>query len=765
MICPMNSAIRMTSSKELYAQVTVDITAKAVDRTFTYRVPPEILAGVGFRVIVPFGAGNKTREGVIVSLSSETDVPPDKIKDILSSLDNSPALSERTLALAHWMREKYYCTLAEVIGCILPAGIDMRNQETAMLKQARFVYINEETNNIIIDGIIKAGGAQGRVLALLRELGKLTISEVKTKLDCSLSPISTLEKKGIVTVTIETIDRDTAKKSHIGLNAPTHVLNVEQSEALKRCMEIIALPKGDARKKPILIHGVTGSGKTEVYMRVIESVVRTGQDAIVLVPEIALTPQAVSLFISRFGSSVAVTHSRLSAAERLEEWRKAKDGKARIMIGPRSALFTPFENLGVIIIDEEHEHTYQSDQNPKYDARAVAEKICEITGAALILGSATPSIETYFKAERAEYEIVKLKYRVNNTPPEVAVVDMRLELASGNRSIFCNALTDGLRETLARGEQAILFLNRRGYATFVSCRTCGGVMTCDACSVNLTYHMYNNSLVCHYCGHCETVPQVCPICGSKHIKFFGTGTQKIEDEIRVRFPQARVLRMDMDTTSKKNGHARIIKQFANKQADILIGTQMIAKGHDFPSVTLVGIIAADLSLNTGDFRAAERSFQLITQVSGRAGRADAPGRVIVQTYDPEHYAIVFASQNDYENFYEHEITIRNQMQYPPYTNFFSIMLVGEHEKEIIIALNKLADLMKSDNPDGLELLGPAPAVVSKVKNNFRWRLLIKGVDEDILKNFALSRMDTFRAKNGLPTNISALLALNPRSLL
>ena len=487
------------------------------------------------------------------------------------------------------------------------------------------------------------------------------------------------------------------------------------------------------------IKGITGSGKTEIYMQMIEKVLKKGQQAIVLVPEISLTPQIVERFLSRFGNQVSVTHSRLNYGERYDQWKKARDNDISIIIGPRSALFMPFENLGMIIIDEEHESSYRSDITPKYDAKEVAEQISRITGCMLLLGSATPDLVTYHKAVTGKYTLLELKERTKGSHlPHVTITDMRKELEEGNRSVFGAELLEAIRENLKNKRQTMLFLNRRGYATFVSCRKCGHVMKCDACDITYTYHAAEEELVCHYCGKRVANPTICPECGSKYIKYFGAGTQKIEQETKRLFPQATILRMDSDTTMTKNSHQKILEQFRQGNADILIGTQMIAKGHDFANVTLVGVLAADLSLHMSSYRASEISFQLITQAAGRAGRDELPGQVFIQTYDPEHYSIVLAAKQDYEAFYKQEIQMRKMMAYPPFSHIFTVLLSAKQEKEVIESARYLADIMVYYNRKGkLQILGPTPAVLSKFRQEYRWRILIKCQDEEVLKQFVI----------------------------
>lgn len=519
----------------------------------------------------------------------------------------------------------------------------------------------------------------------------------------------------------------------------------------------------------ILLHGATGSGKTELYFRAIEKTMGEGKDAILLVPEIALAPQMVKLFYARFGDLVAVTHSRLTAGERFAIWKKALDGEIRLVIGPRSAVFSPFASLGLIVVDEEHVDSYHSERDPKYDARAVAIERARLSGAAVLLGSATPSLESYTKAKGAEIALVKLGGRIGKSLPEILVVDMRKEIARGNATMFSAPLAGALAGALAGGKQAILFLNRRGHSSFVSCRRCGHVLGCVACRVNYTYHASGHQLLCHYCGRGEAVPRLCPACQSEHIRRSGIGTQKVEEEARRLFPGTEVLRMDTDTTKGKRGHEKVLDAFQKGGASILVGTQMVAKGLDFPQVTVVGVMAADMSLYTSDFRSAERTYQLLAQVSGRAGRAADPGFVFVQTYSPEHYAIKLARNNSYETFYEHEAKLRFSMDYPPYTNVFSVMVTGPVEADVIGALKKLMAVMeyaieKDSRRRGgrrrFEIVGMSPAFVSKINMVFRWKILLKCRDEKALTSFVLYSVEKLRAHDPLK-GLALNLHLNP----
>ncbi len=524
------------------------------------------------------------------------------------------------------------------------------------------------------------------------------------------------------------VDKVKARKEKELKFEPTFDFNptIEQQNAI----DILTSTIGKDGVKEFLLYGVTGSGKTEVYIQTIRSFIEKGYGAIVLVPEISLTPQTVRRFVERLGDKVAVFHSRLSKGEKYLEWEKVNSGKAKVVVGARSALFTPIKNLGIIIIDEEHDTSYKSGQSPYYHSREVAEKLCELNNATLVLGSATPDISTYYRAKNGEIGLIELKNRTNNKGlPDTTIVDMREELVAGNKTIFSKKLYDEIKENLRRKEQTILFLNRRGYSTFVSCRKCGFVAKCRNCNIALTYHMDTNSLECHYCGAKFKNPEVCPICHEKYIKYFGIGTQKIENAVKSIFPEATVIRMDLDTTTKKDAHEQILSKFREEGTDILIGTQMIAKGHDFPNVTLVGVMAADTSLNSNDFFSAERTFDLLTQVSGRAGRAEKNGRVIVQTYESDNYSIVAAKNHDYEKFYEQEILLREQLNYPPFCNITLINISGEDENKVIQDSRIIREVFENalEDKDGVYVLKEVPSPISKIKNKYRFRIIIKSL--------------------------------------
>jgi primosomal protein N' (replication factor Y) len=824
----------MTASKpaaktmnETLAEVVVSHPARQLDRAFHYIIPDGLRPRLqtGMRVIIPFGPGGKRYEGFVTGFSDDCDVEAAKLKSIIDVCDEEPIITGDMLALAFWMHDKYYATLAECLRCVTPAGIQLKTDEVVTLIKHSYAGLPESqkrvcsylrnngienaalkselvhnfgggvlsvvkllrdkgfteiihvskrpnltlkvrcarlnTENPDLDGALEEAASKNdprsRVLTLLNDAGEsgMPVTDALAILHVSMSPVATLERMGLVLTRDEVILRNTVRACAEKPSRPR--LTDDQEQALNFILNRME----EFSQKPILLHGVTGSGKTEIYLRVIEYVIRRNKQAIMLVPEISLTPQTVDRFIRCFGEQVTVTHSRLSLGERYDQWIKARDGGVSVMIGPRSAVFAPFSRLGVIIIDEEHEHTYKSEVTPKYSAREVAERRAEICGASVIMGSATPSVATYFSARNGKTDICVMRARVNQKPPDVHIIDMRAELASGNRSIFSSGLREALERNITDGRQSILFLNRRGHSTFISCRKCGNVLKCDNCSVNYTYHISSDTLICHYCGKKIRKPDNCPACGSAFIKLFGLGTQKVEEETRKLFPDERIIRMDTDTTKGKHGHEDLLNTFRSGGASVLIGTQMIAKGLDFPNVTLVGVMAADLSLNNGDFRAGETTFQLLTQVAGRAGRADLNGRVFIQTYMPDHYSVEFAGAQDYEAFYNHEIALRRQLNYPPFTHVFSVMFVGEREKEIIEKLYKLLAIMRAiDRKSQFEPLGPAPAQISRIKNRFRWKLIIKATDENNLKNFVLYCMDRLREHTDI-IGITPHLTMDP----
>lgn len=603
-------------------------------------------------------------------------------------------------------------------------------------KYQKVVYKNFDDMDInkIIGDMNSRATKQIETLRKLVEYKSIPLSDLIKEIATSRSTITGLEKKGFVKVIDEEVKRNPITKSIPKYNKVT--LTNEQ----KICVDTIYSDTMNNRKNKFLIHGITGSGKTEVYLQLIEKMLGNDKQSIVLVPEISLTPQTVERFVGRFGNRVAVLHSKLSLGERFDEWQKIKEGEVDIVVGARSAIFAPFKNLGLIIIDEEHETSYKSSMNPKYNTIEVAEKRCEIEGVSLLLGSATPSIETYYRAQKGEIKLLTLFKRANKKElPPIEIIDMKDELDKGNKSIFSVSLYRSIKENLEKKKQTILFLNRRGFSTFISCRKCGYVAKCKNCDISLTYHRSKHILQCHYCGLGKVPPIICPECGSKYIKYFGIGTQKVEEIVKKHFPEAKVARMDVDTTSKKGSHEEILDKVKNGEVDILIGTQMISKGLDFPNVTLVGIIAADISLNLPDFKSSERTFQLMTQVGGRAGRGEEDGKVILQTYEPNHYSITTAKYHDYISFYEKEILLRKEFNYPPFTNIININIIGKNESEVSkTSRNLVNDIRfkidkKNIEYDKNNILGPNPAPIAKIKNNYRWQVVLKCSDFEINK--------------------------------
>lgn len=651
-----------------YASVIVDISAGEVDRQFTYAAPEGMKLSAGQQVEVPFGP--RTIEGFIVAFSDSCELPPEKIRSIIRPLRDYPTISPELMELAVWMKGRYLCNLVDALRLMMPAemrGGRVREKtarwvELAVSTEAAEEYIRKNSRakkQAEIIGALKGGPVEAAALS-----------------GCG-SVLKALCEKGIVRIFRRGVRR-TPRALLGGGAAEDPELMPGQKHAVD--MIINAMENGGGR---FLLNGVTGSGKTEIYIRLVRRALEMGKTAIVLVPEIALTPQMVRWFHGRFGADAAVLHSGLSGGERFDEWQRIRSGEARVIIGARSAIFAPAEDIGVIVVDEEHENSYRSDKRPRYDAREVAWRRAETAGAALVLGSATPSISTYMRVmpgvrPENRLELIELNRRVKDRPlPQVSIVDMRGELQMGNHSIFSAELRSELTECLEAGRQAMLFINRRGYSTFVSCRACGKAVKCPNCDVTMTYHQTENLLKCHYCGEIAQPPRTCPSCGSKYIKYFGAGTQKVEQEVRENFPGARVDRLDNDTTAAKDAHQRILDRFRAGETNVLVGTQMITKGLDFPNVTLVGVVAADMTLNLPDYRSTERTFQLITQVAGRAGRADVPGKVVVQTYDPEHYAIKLAAKQDYRAFYTKESAFRRMCLYPPFTVIARILFTGD----------------------------------------------------------------------------------------
>ena len=709
-----------------YADVIIDITHTAVDRVFQYQIPDELSekAVLGARIRAPFGKGNRLRDGYIIGFSEKPEYDPSKIKQIAAVCEDGMPIEGQMILLAAWMKERYGSTMIQALKTVLPAKRKLKALEKKYL--VRRVSL-EECEELLAFYRRKNQKARVRLLEAFLADETLPYEMVVQKLRVSAASVKPFLEQGVCT--LETKSRFRSPIGDQWSRGDCVDLNKEQRETVDG---ILSVWRGDRR--PCLVHGITGSGKTEVYMEVIRQVAAEGKQAIVLIPEIALTWQTVMRFYRQFGERVSIVHSRLSAGEKSDQMERARRGELDIMIGPRSALFTPFTNLGLIIIDEEHEAAYKSETVPRYHAIDTAIYRCKLAGAMTILGSATPSAASYYRAQSGDYHFFQMKTRAKKLSvlPSVEIVDLREELKAGNRGIFSRRLKELMVETLNRGEQILLFLNRRGYAGFVSCRTCGKAVKCPHCDVSLKVHR-DGTLKCHYCGYETAIPKVCPTCGSKYIAGFGTGTQKVETMGKAMFPEACVLRMDMDTTAKKGSHDAILSAFADGMADILIGTQMIVKGHDFPRVTLVGILAADLSLYSGGYEAGERTFSLLTQAAGRAGRDSLPGHVVIQSYAPDNYSVEAAASQDYEGFYWHEILYRKLLRYPPVSRMLSLLIASREEEEAVDMARAVKRQAEAVNEEGiLELVGPAKASVSKINDVYRYMFYVKCEEEEPL---------------------------------
>ena len=711
----------------LYADVIVDISHEKLDRSFQYLVPREMEdeIRVGMVAAIPFGNGNKERKGYVTGLSGEPKYDPAKIKSLRRLCSGEETTEARLVSLAAWMKERYGSTMAQALKTVLPVREKIRHKEKRLL----YLRVSREQAEQEASRMEKSRcRARARVLRALLEKEPLDCTKAAKELGMTSSVLKSLLEQELVEIRQDEVYRIPAEEVSVPVEEHS-VLSDAQKEALD---EILAEWENSSAR-PVLLHGVTGSGKTQVYMKLIEKVISSGRQVIVLIPEIALTYQTVRRFTGWFGDKVSVLNSRMSPGERYDQFRRARQGGIQIMVGPRSALFTPFSRLGLIIVDEEHEPTYKSENSPRYHAREVAVRRGEMENARVVLGSATPSLEAYTKARQGEYLLVKLTERYRDRPlPEVSVVDLRKELKSGNRSVLSRKLQEAVQHRLERREQAMLFLNRRGYAGFVSCRSCGEVLKCPHCDVALSEHS-NGKMICHYCGYERSSVKVCPVCGSPYIGGFKAGTQQIEAVLRREFPDAGILRMDYDTTRTRGSYEQILASFAAHEADILVGTQMIVKGHDFPDVTLVGIIAADLSLNEADYRCGERTFQLLTQAVGRSGRGKKTGEAVIQTYHPDHYSIQAAAHQDYERFYEEEMGYRILMDYPPAAHMLTVLASGEDAALLGQGMEFIRKFAERICPDkGLHIIGPADAAVGKVNDIYRKVFRLKHEDGKLL---------------------------------
>ena len=708
----------------MVAEVIINSTAKKLNRTFDYNIPKELedMIFVGSKVLVPFGRLKNLEEAHVVGIKQSSDF---EIKDIAKV---ETGLTDKQIELANWMAKRYFCNVSECIKLMQTPGTRTKNVNNRIQdKKVNVVYLKKDFDEISFDiesGKIKSD-KQIRILNFVKDNEGCTIPEIEAFTDCSRGIVNTLIKNEYLELVETKIERNPLNTKNVN-STQNLKLTDEQQEAFNKVAEAI----DNNKYEQFLLYGVTGSGKTEVYLQLIDKVVKDDKSAIVLVPEISLTPQMLDRFISRFGKEkIAVLHSKLSIGERHDEWERIQEGKANIVIGARSAIFAPVKNLGVIIIDEEHDSSYKSEATPKYNAKEVAKKIAKEANIPLVLGSATPDLTTFYNSkETKKITLLELTKRANNSNlPKVEIVDLKQELANGNRSMLSNELYQAIEQNLKDKLQTILFLNRRGYSTFIMCRNCGYTIKCKNCNISMTYHSYENKLKCHYCGYEEKLVKTCPECGSDKIRYFGTGTQKLEQEIHKQFPQAKTIRMDVDTVTKKNSHEEILNKFKNEDIDILIGTQMVVKGHHFPKVTLVGVIAADSSLNIDDYRATERTFQILTQVAGRAGRENLPGKVIIQSYNPENFSIQDAQKQDYEKFYDTEIALRKQLKYPPFCDIIVIGFNSISETEINKVSNQVYDyLVKKLNNEEFKIFKPMPSPIDKIQNKFRWRIIIKG---------------------------------------
>lgn len=698
----------------MFAEVIVDIAHSDVDKIFDYACTEEITAGM--RVVVPFGNGVTT--GFVMRVKDSTVVPPEKVKRVLRAEEELPALTAESLSLATALAGRYRVPMALVLRLFLPA--EMRTGKVSE-RYRTFCRLTDDAFTLN-----PRAQKQQAIVDFMRDNPEADLTFLRESFGSAA--VNALVKSNILIAEKRRVFRDPYR----GVGGEKVARNLTPSQ--QNAVHVIK----NTEKMVCLLHGVTGSGKTEIYLSLIADVLAEGKTAIFLVPEISLTPQMLSQLRARFGSGAAILHSGLSAGERFDEWMRLREGSARIAIGARSAVFAPVENVGIIVIDEEHDGSYSSESSPRYNTFDIAYLRAVRNNCKLVLGSATPSVETYKRAKDGEFELIKLPERINARPmPTVNIVDMRREVRRGNPSAFSAALREKLAACLEKGNQAILFLNRRGYSQTVICRDCGYVAKCEHCDVSLTYHSEEECLKCHYCGARYKMPPACPECGGHHVGYVGTGTQRVVMELKKLYPSARILRMDVDTTSGKEGHFKILKQFAAREADILVGTQMVAKGHDFPSVTLVGILDADMSLNFADYRSGERTFQLVTQVAGRSGRAQEPGEVVLQTYDPENAILRFATDYDYEGFYAHEISMRAAMLFPPYAKIVRVMVTGEDEKETLEALRSVYEKLQKlyiERPAEFLFFNRMHSPIKRIQNKYRYQVLMRLTGGGILKD-------------------------------
>ena len=742
----------------MVAEVIIDTSVKSLNKTFDYEIPTDLSDKVivGSRVFVPFGNQKNLEEGIVVKIKEMSEY---KVKEI-KGLQKEQIKSEY-ISLAKWMSYRYFCNIAECLKLMLPPGRTTKDiTKRVNEKTVNCFEINKSEDEIkeALDNNLIRSEKQKNVLEYLLNNGKSTMSDIQLFNDASLAVVNSLVKKGFVRKGVEKVSRNPFVHK-IGVKSVDLELTNEQQLAYNSIKN-----SGE-----YLLYGITGSGKTEIYLQLIEKMLKQGKSSIMLVPEISLTPQTIDRFIARFGEEeIAVLHSKLSTGERFDEWNKIKDGKAKIIIGARSAIFAPAQNLGLIVIDEEHDESYQSEASPRYDSIEVAEYLCNKFNIPLVLGSATPSMREFYKAKMGKINLLTLSQRANNsTLPKVKIVDLRDELANGNKTMISCKLQEEIKKNIETKKQTILYFNRRGFSSFLMCQDCGHTFKCDRCDITLTYHKVENKLKCHYCGEEYQIPRECPQCGSKNIKYIGAGTQKLEEQIKEMFPMASTIRMDIDTVSKKNSHEIILDKFRQENINILIGTQMVVKGHHFPNVTLVGAIFADTSLNIGDFRANERTFQTLTQVAGRAGRGNDEGRVIIQTFNPENYAIQYSKTQNYDLFYSTEIGIRKQLKYPPFCDIIAIALTGNNEKNLVTFSKNIHMYLRDrviKEKFGVLLYSPVQCPIYKIKDKYRMRILIKCLYDDRMHKLLNDMLEKFE-KESKKFGGKVIIQVNPNNML
>ena len=755
----------------MIAEIIINSNVKNLNKTFDYIIPVEFeeKIAIGSRTLVPFGNKKELEEGFVVGIK-DTSEYMSKLK-IIAKVEEKLYLSQEKIELAKWMANKYFCNISDCIKLMLPPGTTTKVLSNRINdKMQNFVYLTKDLDEIeqdIENKKIKSD-KQIRALKFLMENSNNEIlsTDLQMFADVTNAVLKTLEKKGYIDVLEKEVERNPFIHKVIK-QSQNLTLTDEQENAFEKINASLQFNEYDE----FLLFGVTGSGKTEIYIQLIEEALKLGKDSIMLVPEISLTPQTVDRFLSRFGEEkIAVLHSKLSVGERYDQWKKIERGDAKIVIGARSAIFAPVQNIGLIIIDEEHDESYKSEMSPRYNAKEIASYLGEKNNVPVVFGSATPDMSTYYKAINGKMELIELTKRANNASlPDVEIVDLRSELATGNKTMISQKLHEEIEENLKNKKQTILFLNRRGFSTFIMCRDCGYTAKCKNCNITLTYHIKENKLKCHYCGYETNALTICPECGSKNIRYFGTGTQKLEEQVKSLFPQASTIRMDIDTVTKKNSHEDILNRFKNDRIDILIGTQMVVKGHDFPNVTLVGVIAADSSLNIDDYIAHERTFQTLTQVAGRAGRGKDKGKVIIQTYNPDTFCIQYAQKQDYKLFYDTEIHLRKQLRYPPFCDIILIGISSKSQKELETIANKIyEDLKEKIKTEKLQILlyKPVPAPIDRIKNKFRWRIIVKcKIDEKIINSIS-DTMDKINSQNKNNKNDTRIIVdVNPTNML